>query len=179
MNEETVIIVNENDEEIGCMDKMEAHRQAVLHRAFSIFIFNKQGKMLLQKRAMNKYHSSGRWSNACCSHPLPGEQTTDAALRRLKQEMGFETPLKKVFHFIYRAVLDNELTEFEYDHVFVGLYDGLIQADPTEVSDFCYKSMDEISQALRNNPQEYTAWFPLAFYRLEKWMQSNYPDPVA
>src|SRR5215468_430433 len=115
---EQVILVNELDEEIGTMEKLSAHEQGVLHRAISVFIFNEKGEMLLQQRASRKYHSGGLWTNACCSHPHPGEATHAAALRRLKEEMGFETSLKKAFDFVYKTSFDNGLTEHEFDHVF-------------------------------------------------------------
>ncbi len=114
-----VILVNELDEAIGSMEKMEAHEKALLHRAFSVFLFNKNGEMLLQKRAATKYHSPSLWTNACCSHPMPGETTEQAALRRLKEELGFTTNVQKAFHFTYKAVFDNGLTDHEFDHVFV------------------------------------------------------------
>src|SRR5688572_9486804 len=122
-----VILVNEFDEAIGSMEKMEAHEKALLHRAFSVFLFNKKGEMLLQKRAASKYHSPSLWTNACCSHPMPGEETKQAALRRLDEELGFTTSINKAFHFTYKAVFDNGLTEHEFDHVFVGEYQGAMQ----------------------------------------------------
>jgi isopentenyl-diphosphate Delta-isomerase len=167
---EEVILVNEQDEELGFLEKMEAHRKAVLHRAFSVFIFNNKGEMLLQKRASHKYHSGGLWTNACCSHPRPGEKTSDAASRRLNEEMGFQTAIKKIFDFTYKAEFDNGLTEFEFDHVFAGEYDGIIKANPEEVSDYCYKNIEEIEQSLQSHPKKYTAWFHLAFPKIEKWL---------
>ena len=123
MSVNEVILVNERDEPVGAMEKIEAHRKGVLHRAFSIFVFNKQGDLLLQQRAANKYHSGGLWTNTCCSHPEPGQQTKDAATKRLTEEMGFTTPLEKIFEFTYHTNFDNGLTEHEYDHVFTGQYD--------------------------------------------------------
>jgi isopentenyl-diphosphate delta-isomerase len=169
MNEERVILVNVSDEPTGTMEKTEAHRKAKLHRAFSIFIFNSKGEMLLQQRAFHKYHSGGLWSNACCSHPRPGEDTLAAAERRLTEEMGFNTPLKKIFDFVYKAELDKGLAEYEFDHVFAGEYNGTIKADPEEVSDFCFKELKEIKLSLQSHPQNYTAWFHLAFPRVEEW----------
>jgi isopentenyl-diphosphate delta-isomerase len=166
---EKVILVNEKDEEVGEMEKIEAHRKAILHRAFSVFIFNSKGEMLLQQRSVQKYHSGGLWTNACCSHPRPGEETTDAAQRRLKEEMGFNAPLKKIFDFTYKAEFDNGLTEFEFDHVFAGEYDGKIDVDPEEVSDYCYKNIEEIKQSLQSHSQKYTEWFHLAFPKIERW----------
>jgi isopentenyl-diphosphate delta-isomerase len=151
------------------MEKMEAHTNAVLHRAFSIFIFNEKGDMLLQQRAMNKYHSGGLWTKSCCSHPRPGEETAAAAARRLQEEMGFQTPLEKVFDFIYRAEFENGLTEHEFDHVFVGYYDGEIQPDPKEVNSFVYRPMEEIVLLIKNQPEIFTAWFHIAFPKIYDW----------
>lgn len=167
---EEVILVNEKDEVVGQMEKIAAHGHDILHRAFSIFIFNTKGEMLLQKRASGKYHSGGLWTNACCSHPRPGEQTSDAALRRLKEEMGFQVPLKKVFDFIYKAEFENGLHEFEFDHVFTGNYDGIINPDTEEVEDFCFKKINEISESLLSHPQKYTAWFHIAFPKMQQWL---------
>jgi isopentenyl-diphosphate delta-isomerase len=138
MKEEKIILVNEQDEVTGSMEKMEAHRKGLLHRAFSIFIFNGKGEMLLQQRAFSKYHSAGLWTNACCSHPAPGEDIKDAVSRRLQEEMGFKTPLKKIFDFIYKAEFDNGLTEFEFDHVFAGEYEGPVKINTEEVNDFYF-----------------------------------------
>jgi isopentenyl-diphosphate delta-isomerase len=168
-----VILVNELDEPVGTMEKMEAHEKAVLHRAFSVFIFNSKGEMLLQQRALKKYHSGGLWTNTCCSHPLPGEETIAAAKRRLNEELGFTTDLKKAFHFTYKAPFDNGLTEYEYDHVFTGKYEGAIHPDKEEVSDYCFKTLDEIEQTLQSHPQKYTAWFHIAFPQLKQWMKSG------
>ena len=173
MREQDVILVNDQDEQIGTMGKMEAHRKAHLHRAFSVFIFNAKGEMLLQRRALNKYHSGGLWTNACCSHPLPGEDTADAAKRRLREEMGFDTPLHKAFTFTYKAVFDNGLTEFEFDHVFIGHYDGPIAANRDEVSDYTYKSVEEVRSNLSSHPHKYTEWFRIALPRLDEYMVSN------
>ena len=164
-------MVNEADEQIGTMEKMAAHRTAVLHRAFSVFIFNSRGEMLLQQRALKKYHSGGLWTNACCSHPLPGEETEAAAWRRLEEEMGFQTPLKKVFDFVYRSEFDNGLTEHEYDHVYTGVYDGPICPNKDEVSDYCFKNMNEITATLNSHAQKYTAWFRIAFPLVRKWAE--------
>lgn len=178
-HEEMVVLVNEKDEPLGIMEKIEAHRKAALHRAFSVFIFNEKGEMLLQKRAAKKYHSGGLWTNACCSHPRPGEETVDAAQRRLFQEMGFTTSLKKIFDFIYKAEVDNGLTEFELDHVLAGEFNGAISPDPEEVSNFCYKSLQDIRQSLRSHPQKYTAWFQIAFPKMEEWAKTTDPGPSA
>lgn len=168
-----VILVDENDEQIGTMEKMEVHQKALLHRAFSIFIFNNKGEILLQKRANKKYHSGGLWTNACCSHPKPGEETKVAAKKRLYEEMGFAIDLKKAFHFIYKAPFDNGLTEYEFDHVFIGTYDGGIAPDAEEVSDYCYKSVEEVKRSIQSHPQKYTEWFKIAFPKMEEYLVKN------
>jgi isopentenyl-diphosphate delta-isomerase len=174
MNKQEVILVNTHDEALGSMEKMEAHVKGKLHRAFSVFIFNTSGEMLLQQRAINKYHSGGLWTNACCSHPSPGEDTGPAALRRLKEEMGFSTPLKKIFDFIYEASFDNGLTENEFDHVFAGEYEGEININAEEATAYCYKPMKEIKSLLKTQPENYTAWFHIAFPKIESWWQQKY-----
>ncbi|MEP6615542.1 MAG: isopentenyl-diphosphate Delta-isomerase [Ginsengibacter sp.] len=163
-----VILVNEQDEQTGVMEKLEAHQKALLHRAFSIFIFNSKGEMLLQQRAAGKYHNPGLWTNACCSHPMPGEATLPAAKRRLQEELGFTTSLEKVFEFTYKAAFDNGLTEYEFDHVFSGDYNGEININRSEVEDYCYKTFDEIDETLNTHPQKYTAWFKIAFPEIRK-----------
>lgn len=165
-----VILVNELDEELGRMEKIKAHRQGLLHRAFSIFIFNCKGEMLLQQRASSKYHSPDLWTNACCSHPYPGESTEAAAHRRLREEMGFDTELEHAFHFIYRTPFENGLTEHELDHVFVGVYDGPVHHDPAEVRDFCYMKTEAIAHSLQYHQHKYTSWFRIAFPRLEEYL---------
>jgi isopentenyl-diphosphate delta-isomerase len=166
-----VILVNENDEVLGTMEKMEAHQKGVLHRAFSVFILNDRGEMLLQQRATGKYHSAGLWTNACCSHPFPLEDTKAAAERRLMEEMGFHTPLKGIFNFIYNTPFDNGLTEYEYDHVFVGYYNGTIHPEAAEVADYCYKTIEEIAIDIQEKPQRFTSWFRIAFPKVEAWLQ--------
>lgn len=178
MENDKVILVNEHDDLVGIMDKMEAHRQGLLHRAFSIFIFNGKGEMLLQQRAVSKYHSGGLWTNACCSHPIPGEKTEDAAQRRLKEELGFETPVEKIFDFVYKADFDNGLTEHEFDHVFAGEYEGELNVNSDEVSDFCYKEISEIKATMETHPQKYTAWFHLAFPKIEEWWKTRYANSI-
>jgi isopentenyl-diphosphate delta-isomerase len=169
-----VILVDASDNATGSVEKMLAHEQGLLHRAFSIFIFNANGEMLLQRRAMSKYHSGGLWTNACCSHPVPGEQTMEAAQRRLKEELGFETPIHKVFDFVYSAKMDNGLTEHEFDHVFAGEYEGDVGFNKEEVMDYCYKSIKQIHNDLENHPQKYTAWFHIAFPMIERWWKKEY-----
>jgi isopentenyl-diphosphate Delta-isomerase len=172
--EQQVILVNEKDEITGTAEKLEAHQKGLLHRAFSIFIFNTQGEMLLQQRALEKYHSAGLWSNACCSHPAPGEVLEKAAVKRLKEEMGFKTAISRVFDFIYKTDVENGLTEYEFDHVFAGEYEGPFHYNRTEVMDFSYKPMHVIKETLHKNPQHYTAWFHLAFPKIEEWWSTNY-----
>jgi isopentenyl-diphosphate Delta-isomerase len=165
---EEVILVDESDQPLGVMGKMEVHRQALLHRAFSVFIFNSRGEMLLQQRAEEKYHSAGLWTNACCSHPRPGEDTREAALRRLQEELGFTTNLEKLFEFTYRTAYENGLTEFEFDHVFVGTYEQDIFPDRAEVSDYRYQSLPDIEADLLSAPATFTSWFQLAFPLLKE-----------
>lgn len=174
MQEQEVILVTENDEPAGTMEKMLAHRQGLLHRAFSVFVFDKRGRMLMQQRAARKYHGAHLWSNTCCSHPYPGETTEDAALRRLREEMGFITPLKKIFEFKYRAEVENNLVEHEYDHVFAGEYEGDIRLNTDEVADYCYRSLPELKKALQESPDKFTIWFRLAFPRIERWWEEEY-----
>lgn len=168
-----VILVNEQDEPIGVMEKMEAHEKALLHRAFSVFLFSKKGDMLLQQRALSKYHSPGLWTNACCSHPAPGESNEEAALRRLGEELGIVTPVKKAFHFTYKAEFDNGLTEHEFDHVFIGVFDDALNLNPDEVASVSYKRMDLIEQELEQFPDQYTAWFKIAFPLVKQWVHQN------
>jgi len=156
------------------MEKLEAHQKGVRHRAFSIFIFNSKGEMLLQKRALRKYHSPGLWSNACCSHPFPSEEIQVAALRRLQEEMGFTSPIEEAFHFSYNISFENGLTENEIDHVFVGKYDGELSANPEEIADYTYRSMEEIRQDLIDKPERYTAWFRIAFPGVDQWIGNNW-----
>jgi len=175
---EKVILVNEQDEQLGVMEKIKAHETATLHRAFSVFIFNPIGEMLLQQRATSKYHSAGLWTNACCSHPRPGEETMAAASRRLKEELGFETELLKIFDFTYKANFSNGLTEHEFDHVYVGRYNGAINPDTKEVSDYIYKSLSEIENNLQLQPKKYTAWFHIAFPKIKEWWRNNLNQSV-
>jgi isopentenyl-diphosphate Delta-isomerase len=161
-----VILVDEHDRPTGVMEKIEAHQKALLHRAFSIFIFNDKGEMLLQKRAAGKYHSPGLWTNACCSHPQPGEVLHIAATKRLNEEMGFTVPLTKAFSFIYKAPFDNGLTEYEYDHVFVGTYNGNILPNPAEVDQWRYMPIADLQNNISAQPQLYTEWFKIALPKM-------------
>jgi len=159
---EKVILVDEQDKPLGLMEKMEAHEKAVLHRAFSVFIFDTQGSMLLHRRALEKYHSGGLWTNACCSHPRDGESTESAAHRRLMEEMGFDCEIKHRFHFVYKAELDQGLTEYELDHVFTGVYEGPIKANAAEVMDHRYISIQDLLLEIDKSPENYTEWFKIA-----------------
>jgi len=169
----SLILVDEFDVPVGTVEKMEAHEKALLHRAFSVFIFNSKGEMLLQQRAITKYHSGGLWTNACCSHPYSGQETLTAAEKRLQEEMGFTVPLNKAFEFIYKAPFDNGLTEHEYDHVFIGTYDGVIVANKEEVDDYCFKTVSEIKLLLQDHPEQYTVWFKIAFPKMEEYLSSK------
>jgi isopentenyl-diphosphate delta-isomerase len=151
------------------MGKTQAHQKPILHRAFSVFIFNSKGEMLLQQRALGKYHSAGLWTNTCCSHPRPGEDTASAAARRLKEEMGFSTELEKIFDFVYQASFGNGLHEYEFDHVFIGTYDGEIVPDPREVIEYRFMAMEAIKLSLEKFPERYTAWFAIVFPKIAQW----------
>jgi isopentenyl-diphosphate delta-isomerase len=155
-----VILVNEKDEPVGVMEKIEAHKRGgTLHRAFSILVFNKKGELMLQLRSKKKYHAGGLWTNTVCSHPRPGETTEEAAKRRLQEEMGFTTDLKEVGSFIYRADVGNGLTEYEYDHVFVGFYEGLPKPNPEEADGWKWMDFDAVVEDVKRNPETYTPWF--------------------
>ena len=162
MQQDKVIVVNEQDEPLGVMDKLEAHEKGVLHRAFSIFVLNDKNELLIQRRALNKYHSKGLWSNTCCSHPMPDENTLDAAHRRLKEEMGFDCELHRLFPLRYCAEVGNGLTENEYHHVYLGHYNGIITPNSTEVIDYKFVSVEDLMQIAETQPANFTAWFHLA-----------------
>lgn len=158
---EHVVLVDENDSALGEMEKMQAHRLGVLHRAFSVFIFNDKGEMLLQQRAKTKYHSGGLWTNACCGHPRPGEGVMQAAARRLSEEMGFKTELEFKERIIYKAKFDNSLIEHELDYVFTGKYSGSLQPDPDEVDAFSWVALENILIQLKAKPGDFTVWFKI------------------
>jgi isopentenyl-diphosphate delta-isomerase len=165
---EFLILVDKNDKEIGTMEKIEAHKKAKLHRAFSIFVFNSKNEMLLQQRAKTKYLCPGLWTNACCSHPRPKEDTEQAAYRRLKEEMGFNCKLKEITSFIYKAEFENGLTEHEFDHVFVGTYNGKIKPDKKEVCDWKFVSIDDLLKDVKEHTDNYTPWFKIALPKVVK-----------
>jgi isopentenyl-diphosphate Delta-isomerase len=174
MVEEDVILVDEKDNEIGLMPKTEAHKKALLHRAISVFIFNSDGKWLLQRRALNKYHSGGMWTNTCCTHPLPNESNIDAANRRLRQEMGMQCSLKELFNFTYKEALDNELTEYELDHVFIGISDFIPRINAVEVAEFKYVKFKYLSLDIKKNPSHYTVWFKQIIERVNILKQKEF-----
>ena len=170
----TIVLVNEHDEAIGTGEKMEVHQQGLMHRAFSVFIFDSNGKMLLQQRAESKYHGGCLWTNACCSHPYPGEDVQQAAKRRLKEELGFTTDLEKIFEFTYHAKVENGLIEHEYDHVFAGEYEARVDPNAEEVMNYSYKTMDAIKEAIIQQPENFTAWFKIALPKVEQWWKERY-----
>ena len=163
MIEEQVILVNENDEQIGLMPKLEAHEKAVLHRAFSVFVFNEKNELMLQQRALGKYHSPGLWTNTCCSHQRDGESNIEAGKRRLQEEMGFVTDLEETISFIYKAPFDNGLTEHEYDHVLIGHYDGVPNINEEEVASWKWMAIEAVRGDIKAQPELYTAWFKIIF----------------
>lgn len=163
VSKEQVILVNENDEQIGLMPKLEAHEKALLHRAFSVFVFNKKGELLLQQRAAEKYHSPLLWTNTCCSHQRDGETNIEAGKRRLQEEMGFVTELEEVFSFIYKAPFDNGLTEHELDYVMVGVFEENPNINPKEVESFKWMPLEDVKNDIVTNPDLYTAWFKIIF----------------
>jgi len=163
MKEENVILVNENDEQIGLMPKMEAHEKAVLHRAFSVFIFNDKNELMLQQRALSKYHSPGLWTNTCCSHQRDGESNIQAGKRRLEEEMGFVVDLQESISFIYKAPFDNGLTEHEYDHILIGKYNDVPTINSDEVADWKWMPLKEVKMNMEVHPELYTAWFKIIF----------------
>lgn len=172
-SKEFVILVDENDQEIGSMEKLEAHEKGVLHRAFSVFVFNKKGELLLQQRAEGKYHSPKKWTNTCCSHQRFGESTIDAAKRRLNEEMGFVCDVENAYTFIYKADVGQGLFEHELDHVLTGVYEGDVPFNPSEVMDYKYVPLNEIAVDLVNNGDHYTEWFKITFEDLKKHVDAH------
>ena len=166
--EETVILVDENDREIGTGEKMQVHHEGKLHRSFSIFVFNSKRELLMQKRNKNKYHSGGLWSNTACGHPRPGEDIVAAGERRLQEEMGIRTKLKEMFTFTYKGSLDHGLIEHEYDHVLTGVHNDSPLPNIQEVEDWKFASLESIGKGIRGNPDAYTAWFPICFDEVRK-----------
>ncbi|MBV1923192.1 MAG: isopentenyl-diphosphate Delta-isomerase [Flavobacteriaceae bacterium] len=156
MLEEKVILVNEKDEKIGLMPKMEAHEKALLHRAFSVFVFNDKNELMLQKRALHKYHSPGLWTNTCCSHQRDGETSIEAGKRRLQEEMGFVTELEESISFIYKAPFDNGLTEHEFDHVLIGSYEENPELNEEEVAEWKWMTLEDVNKSMKSHPELYT-----------------------
>ena len=165
---EKVILVDKNDKEVGSMEKQEAHIKGLLHRAFSVFIFNDKNELLLQRRALKKYHSGGLWTNTCCSHPRQNETTQDAASRRLVEEMGMRCVINKQFDFIYKAKLDYNLYEHEFDHVFFGFSNEQPQINTEEVEEYTYKTLEDIGNEIKINPEKYTEWFKICLKEVIK-----------
>jgi isopentenyl-diphosphate delta-isomerase len=163
---EEVVLVDERDTAIGTSEKLEAHEMGLLHRAFSVFIFNRSNELLLQKRALTKYHSAGLWTNTCCGHPRPGEDVLGAAKRRLREEMGISAELREVFSFTYHEKLGNGLTEHEYDHVFFGETEAKPQPDPLEASDWKFQDCEQLREDIKTKPEHFTIWFRLCFERV-------------
>ncbi|MBX2917259.1 MAG: isopentenyl-diphosphate Delta-isomerase [Cyclobacteriaceae bacterium] len=158
---EEVILVDEQDQEIGTMEKLAAHKLGKLHRAFSILVFNSKGELMLQQRALGKYHSGGLWTNTCCSHPRPGETAIEAGKRKLIQEMGFDCELTYSHKFIYKVELDNNLIEHEWDHVLIGSYEGAPNLNPEEALNWKFMALDALQKDVAVNPQHYTQWFKI------------------
>ncbi len=171
MVEEQVILVNDKDEQIGLMPKLEAHEKAVLHRAFSVFVLNKKGELMLQQRAAHKYHSPMLWTNTCCSHQRDGESNLEAGRRRLFEEMGFECDLKEVFSFIYKAPFDNGLTEHELDHVMVGEYNQEPRINKEEVNAYKWMTLEAVKDDIELHPEVYTEWFKIIFDQFYNHLQ--------
>lgn len=167
---EEVILVDKSNRKIGTEEKLKAHKEGKLHRAFSIFIFNSKEELLLQKRARTKYHSKGLWSNTCCGHPMPKETLGKAAQRRLKEEMGFDCKLKKIFSFIYKKKFRNGLIEHEFDNVFVGKFDGKSKPNPREVVNYKWISIDKLKKDIKKHPEKYTYWLKKA---LKKYLKKK------
>lgn len=159
---EEVVLVDGDDAEIGREEKLRAHQNGgKLHRAISVFVFNGRGELMLQQRAMTKYHSKGLWANTCCSHPAPGEKAADAAHRRLKEEMGFDCPMEESFHFTYATSVGEGLTEREYDHIFFGRYDGEPRINRNEVSDWRWMSLEQLQKDIKSVPNRFAPWLVL------------------
>lgn len=173
MEEEKVILVNNQDKQIGLMPKLEAHEKALLHRAFSVFIFNDNNELMLQQRALTKYHSPGLWTNTCCSHQREGESNIEAGKRRLQEEMGFVVNLKESISFIYKAPFDNGLTEHEYDHVLLGTYNSIPTINNDEVANWKWMSLTAIKQDIAKSPDNYTAWFKVIFDKFYEHININ------
>ena len=173
MAKEKVVLVDKEDNTLGTMSKMAAHEAGALHRAFSIFVFNSEGELMVHQRALSKYHSPGLWTNTCCSHPRLDENVLGNAHQRLVEEMGFDTELKKAFTFLYKADVGQGLIEHEFDHVFIGIYDNEPQINSSEVGDWKFMSMIDLREDIENSPTHYTEWFKIAFEKVEDYIQNK------
>ena len=169
-----VVLVDENDNKVGLEEKLKAHQNGgKLHRAFSIFVFNSKGQLMLQQRAITKYHAAGLWANTCCSHPFDGEPIVGAGHRRLREELGFDCELKEAFSFIYHADVGNGLRENEFDHVLIGRYDLPPKPDPTEVSTWKFIGMEELASEIKTHPEEYVPWLRIVFPKVKAWADGH------
>ena len=173
IKEENVILVNDKDEQIGLMPKLEAHEKALLHRAFSVFILNSKNEIMLQQRAAEKYHSPLLWTNTCCSHQREGETNIEAGTRRLFEEMGFKAELKELFHFIYKAPFDNGLTEHEFDHVMIGYYNENPEINSEEVENWKWMAIEDVKKDMQQNPGVYTVWFKIIFDEFYYYLEDH------
>ena len=173
MAKENVILVDKDDKPLGLMEKMEAHEKAVMHRAFSVFIFNEEGKLMLQQRALHKYHSPGLWTNTVCSHPRDGEATEEAAHRRIVEEMGFDCSFEEAFSFVYKAEVGQGLIEHEFDHVFIGVSNLKPNINPDEVATWKYVDLQWLEDDVTSNSKDYTEWFKIALERVLKHFAHN------
>ena len=168
-----VILVDSSDSQTGTINKLEAHQKGLLHRAYSVFLFNEQNQLLLQKRAESKYHSGGLWSNTCCSHPVPGQFLIRSAQERLMEEMGIRTSLTPLFSFTYKTAFENGLIENEYDHVLIGHFNASPLPNPSEVSNWRYASLEQIKSEIEIAPETFTYWFTLVYEKVFKYMHSH------
>jgi len=168
-----VILVDENDKEIGTGKKIKTHQEGKLHRAFSIFVFNSKGQLLLQRRSKSKYHSGGLWTNTCCSHPIPRESIEKTLHRRLKEEMGFDCELKEIFSFTYKVKFDNGLLEHEYDHVFIGKFDGKPTPNPEEVDEWKWIDLEELKKDIQKNPDSYSYWLKMSIDKVISYLETQ------
>lgn len=168
-----VILVDENDNQVGLMEKIEAHEKALLHRAFSVFVYNNKKQLMLQQRALHKYHSPGLWTNTCCSHQREGESNIEAGKRRLQEEMGFSTELEETISFIYKAQFDNGLTEHELDHILIGYYNENPVPNPDEVANWKWIDLEDLKNDIARHPEKYTAWFKIIFEKHYQHMLIN------
>ena len=170
--EEFVVLVDQDDQKLGLMEKQQAHVAGLLHRAFSVFVFNSKGELMIQQRAASKYHSPTLWTNTCCSHPRDNETYKQAAHRRLEEEMGFDCELEYKFNFIYKAHLENDLIEHELDHVFIGTFDDEPKLNPDEVMAYRWVELDDLKKDMEKNPQNYTAWFKIIFEHYVSYIEA-------